>query len=248
MSRCLVFLGLLSLSVTLPRLGHCVLGVADIVNDPLNLVQNSLTSARSLISNANEVTQIQNQITSLANEARQLVSLPLNLVNEINGAIGQYTALLNEGRGIAYQYEAAVGQFEALYAQGFGGNGSFMQRAQGMMNQMREAGRLATTATAVFDRLCAQQTRVGQLVAASQAAVGQMQVEQASNQLLGEMAAQNISIQQILATDQRLKISEGMRQLVLEEKAYDNAQAYGAGLAVVPVRGPGEGQGFTLPD
>gem|GEM_PF-756000 len=232
----------------LPSVSFAVFGVGDVVIDPTNLVQTTATALRSAISNANEVTQINNQIQSLANEAKQLISLPLSLVNEIDAAISSYTSLLNEGRGMVYQVQASVQQFEDLYSAGFGGNGSFMQRAQRMLGQVRDAGRLATQVTSVYDRLCAQQARVGQLMAASQAAVGTLQAEQATNQLLGVLSEQQVSMQQILATDQRLKISETMRQLVTEEKAYENAQTYVQGMQVVPVRGPGEGKGFTLPE
>jgi type IV secretion system protein TrbJ len=239
---------LLSGGLLMPRQSDAIGGVADIVNDPINLVQNTFTALRSLISNANEVTQIQNQVLSLANEAKQLVTLPLSLVSEIDQAIQSYTELLNTGKGIAFSLTSAVQQFDALYASGFGGNGDFMQRASRMMDQMRTAGRIAVQATAVFDRLCAQQARVGKLMAASQAAVGSLQAEQAGNQLLGVMAEQQVSMQELLATDQRLKISESMRMLVIEEQAYANAQAFNQGMVVKPIRGPGEGQGFTLPE
>jgi type IV secretion system protein TrbJ len=240
--------GLLGLSLVQPQQGAAILGVADIVHDPINLVQNTFTAIRSLISNANEVTVINGQIQQLANEARQLASLPLSLVAQIDAAITSYTTLLAEGQGMVYQLKATTQQFEDLYSQGFGGEGSFMQRAQRMLGQVRAAGRLATQVTAIYDRICSQQTRVGQLLAASQASAGQLQAEQAGNQLIGLMAEQQVSIQQILATDQRLKVSESMRQLVMEEKAYQNAQDYGRGLTVVPIRAPGEGQGFTLPE
>lgn len=218
--------------------------------DPTNLAQNTLQAVRSLISNANEVTQIQNQVRSLANEARQLVSLPLSLVNEIDAAIQGYTALLNQGRGMAYSLTSAVHQFESLYSGGFGGNTTFLQRAQRMLGQIREAGRLGTQATAIFERLCLQQERVGQLTAASQAAVGSLQAQQAGNQLQAVLAEQQISIQGILATDQRLKISQLMEEVVTREKAYENAQRYvqGLGLMVKPVAGPGVGGGVTLPE
>jgi P-type conjugative transfer protein TrbJ len=225
-----------------------ILGVADIVHDPINLVQNAATAVRSFISNANEVTQINNQIQSLANDLKQLTSLPLSLVSQIDAAIQSYTSILNEGRGMVYQIQASVQQFEDLYSAGFGGNGNFLQRAQRMINQVREAGRLATQVTSVYDRLCAQQARVSQLMAASQAAVGSLQAEQASNQLLGVLAEQQVSLQQILATDQRLQVSYMMRQLVTEEQAQANAQRFLGSAVVVPIRGPGEGKGFTLPE
>jgi type IV secretion system protein TrbJ len=248
--RCVGVL-LLSVALTHPSLGTAQVlgtGVMPVTEVGPNLVQNTLQAVRSLISNANEVMAIQNQITSLANEARQLASLPLTVVNEIDQAISGYTQLLNAGQGIAYQVKASVDQFEALYAQGFGGNGSFMDRAKRMIDQVRAAGRLATQASAIFERLCVQQTRVTQLMAASNASIGSLQAQQAGNQLMGVLAEQQVSMQQLLATNQRLKISETMQQLVLQDQAYTDAQRFFGTMQPVPFRGPGEGQGFRLTD
>ena len=214
----------------------------------LGYVQETLTAIRSYTSNINEVQMLQQNIVSLANEAKMLLTLPLNLVNEIDGAIRGYTDLLNQGRGIVYQVQALAQQFEDLYSQAVsGGNGTFLQRAQRMLGQVREAGRVATTASAVFDRLCAQQTRIGQLAAASQAAVGTLQAQQAANQLTAVLAEQQVSVQQLLATEHRLQISERMRQLVLEEHAAQNMTQFLDGMTVERVRGPGEGRGLAAP-
>jgi P-type conjugative transfer protein TrbJ len=214
----------------------------------LNLAQNTMTAIRSFTSNINEVTLIQHQLTSLANEARQLTVLPLSLVTEINTAISEYTSLLDQGRGMAFTVQASVDQFEALYKTATSSDGTFLQRAQRLTDQVRQAGHVATMASSVFTRLCAQQSRVGQLLAASQGAVGSLQAEQASNQLLGVMAEQQISVQELLATSSRLQMSQVMEELVTNEQAYANAQRFLNGAAVRPIRGPGEGQGFTLPE
>jgi P-type conjugative transfer protein TrbJ len=246
---------LVSLALLLLMLGSpptfaqwAVFDGANFGQNVLNLAQNTMTALRSFTSNINEVTQIQNQLTSLANDAKQLTVLPLSLVTEINTAIGEYTSLLNQGQGMAFTVQASVDQFEALYKTATSSDGNFLQRAQRLADQVRQAGQVATMASSVFTRLCAQQNRVGQLLAASQGAVGSLQAEQASNQLLGVMAEQQISVQELLATNHRLQLSEAMRQLVLEERAQANAQAWVQGLETVPLRGPGEGKGFTLPE
>ena len=224
-----------------------VTDVGNLSQNALQTVQSTLTAVRAQISNVNEVSSLNNQLQSLANEARQLASLPMNLVNEISTTIGEYTSVLNQGRGIAYQVQSSVAQFEALYAQGLGGSGSLMQRAAAMLGQMRQAGLVATQATAVFDRLCAQQTRVQQLLGASAGAQGQLQAQQANNQLLGVLADQQASLQEVLAATGRLQISEAMQQMVQQEQAKVNMDAFLAGMATQPAFS-GRGNGFRLPE
>jgi P-type conjugative transfer protein TrbJ len=224
-----------------------ILGVADtaIVNDPIQTIQSTLSAIRAAVSNVNETTQINQQLQSLANEAKQLATLPMNLTEQIAGTMGEYSSLLNQGQGIAYQIRSSVEQFEALYAQG--GSGNFMQRAAAMLGQMRQAGMIATQATAVFDRLCAQQTRVQQLLGASASATGQLQAQQANNQLMGVLADQQASLQQVLAATGRLQVSEAMQQMVQQEQAHANMQNFLQGTeALTPFNG--RGQGFRLPD
>jgi P-type conjugative transfer protein TrbJ len=248
-TRCLA--ALLALGLVWPTLGTAQIfgtGVLPVTEIGPSLVQNTWQAARQLISNFNELAMIEHQITSLANEAKHLMQLPLSLVNDIDTAFRTYTDLINTGQGLAFQVKASVAQFEALYAPGGTGTGSFVERAQRMLAQVRDAGRFATQVSAVYDRLCAQQTRVGQLMAASQASVGQLQATQAGNQLMGVLAEQQASIQELLATQQRLQISDSLRQLVMEEQAAANNERWLQGLAVVTIRGPGEGKGFQLTD
>jgi P-type conjugative transfer protein TrbJ len=227
-----------------------ILGAADVVFDPTNLVQNAAAALSAAKSNINEATQLQQGIVSLTHQAKHLASLPQSWVNDITQAINGYYDILQQGRGLTYQVQSAAQQFEQLYEAAKAGDvQGGAQRLQAMLAQIREAGRVAVQAQAVFDRLCGQQAQIQQMVTASQSAVGTTQVGQATNQLLGALGEQQASLQQIAAATGRVQLSVAMRQTVAEEQARVNADAW---LATWPqlggFKGPGEGQGQRLPE
>jgi P-type conjugative transfer protein TrbJ len=235
------------LLLTIPQHAIGILGIGDIVHDPINLVQNAATALRTAQSNANEVILINNQARSLLNEAKQLTNLPLDLVNDIQGTIADYYGVLQQGQGLAYQAQSSLQQFEQLYNSGWGGNGGMMAKAQVLVAQVRNASRIATQAQAVYDRLCLQQSTVNKLMTASQASIGTLQASQAGNQLLGVLASQNASMQELVATQARLQVSVAMDQALRDEASQANMQQWLANWPTAPFRGPGQGQGPRLP-
>jgi P-type conjugative transfer protein TrbJ len=231
------------------KLAWAIFGVGDVVFDPTNLIENAATALRAAQSNANEAMQIQQNITSLANQARHLMSLPQSWIADITQAINGYYDILQQGRGLTFQVQGVAQQFEQLYQTASTGNlqGS-ATRLQAMLMQIREAGRVAAQAQAVFDRLCGQQASMQQMVNASQAAMGEMQVGQATNQLLGALGEQQASLQQIAAATGRVQLSVAMRQTIAEETAQQNATLWLATWPTQGFRGPGQGQGQKLPE
>lgn len=218
---------ILSLTLlVLSRTAWAIFGVGDIVNDPINLIQNTLTAARTLISNANEATQIENQLNEYVQQAKHLVALPMSVIDDISSLYQQYNNLLNQGLGISYAATDAVKQFEALYDTGMNGNVPLMQKAQQMIGQVRAASRDLTAVSAIYSRLCADQSHVQTLITASQAAPGSLAAQQATNQLMGVLANQQASLQEITATTGRVQTGFIMRQVTAEEQAQWNAQHY----------------------
>ena len=62
---------------------HALFGVGDIVLDPTNLVQNTLTAVRTLEQINNQIRQLQNEAQMLINQARNLASLPSSVVGQL---------------------------------------------------------------------------------------------------------------------------------------------------------------------
>ena len=76
--------------------------VGGIVHDPRNYAQNILTAARTLEQINNQIKQLQNQATSLVNEARNLQSLPVSTLQELQGQVDRTRELLGEAQRVAF--------------------------------------------------------------------------------------------------------------------------------------------------
>lgn len=233
-----------------PRWSYAVFGVGDVVIDPTNLVQNSLTALRTLQTTVNQATQIANevrmianQVQQLANEARNLASLPTSLLGDIQGQLRGYTATLSQAQGLSFQLRSIAPQFEQLYAT-FGqparSSAGLLQQASQWTQQLREASAAAMQVQSVWERLTGQQTRLQTALTASDNAGGNLQVSQATNQLLGVLAEQQASLQQILAASSRAEASLLATQAAQDDAARANAQHFMNGFTTMtPVQGIG---------
>jgi P-type conjugative transfer protein TrbJ len=225
-----------------------ILGLGDIVLDPTNLVQTTLTAARTLESNTNEAIQIRNQLDSYLQQAKHLVALPMSAIDQVSSLYAQYTDVLNQGRGISYMLSSSLHQFESAYGNAMNGNVPIMQRAQQVMGQIRDAGRIVTQVSAIYERLCQQQGQVQRLLAASQAAPGTLAALQAQNQLMAVLTDQQASLQTMQAAAARVQTGFIMREITAEERAQWQSQQWLATYPTTGFRGPGQGQGPKLPD
>jgi P-type conjugative transfer protein TrbJ len=218
------------------------------VIDEANIVNTTLTAFRALESNTNEAVQIAKQVEAYVQDAKHLVALPTSLIDQITSTIQSYYDLLQDGTSLAYSVTTAVQQFDTLYASGLSGNVPLLQRAQQMQGTLRDMGRIAVQAQAIYKRLCDTKDATDTLLRASQAAPGSLAAQQAGNQLLGVLIDQQGALQQIHATASRVQTSAAMRDLVSDELARTNADRWLADMPRTPFRGPGQGQGFKLPD
>jgi len=215
------------------------------VFDPTNFLENALTAIRTLQSNINEATQIANQVRQIANQVQQLqndatnlLSLPFSLLNELQNSIAQYTSLLQQASGLTYQLNGFVSQFTQLYPT-FGqpalSSATLLQQTQRWTAQMRAAAQGAMQAQSIVDRLTGQRDRLTRALAASEGATGNLQGTQATNQLLGLMAEQQASLQDILAASSRAEAS-----LIATEAAQADAAHFMDGFTTMaPVQGVG---------
>ena len=89
--------------------------IGGIVHDPRNFSQNILTAARTLEQINNQIKQLQNQAPSLLNEARNLQSLPVSTLGELQAQVDQTRQLLSQAEGIAYDVTDIRKTFEQRY-------------------------------------------------------------------------------------------------------------------------------------
>src|SRR5215831_14832888 len=167
---------LLALVLLLPVRAFAVLGIGDvtIVTDPQGLLQQVAQVGQQVQANAQLVQQYQQQLLGYAQDAKAFVALPESTIRQVQSTIQDYYNLLQQGQSLSFTLTNAVKQYDTLFASGFGGNASLMQRATQMMGAMRDMGRLATQTQALYTQLCASKATMDTLTAASQAAPGQL--------------------------------------------------------------------------
>ena len=192
------------------------------VFDPSNYSQNLMTAANTLRQIENQITALQNQTQMLLNQARQLASLPTSLVNDIDRTFTQTQNLLRQADRIAYDVQAIEQQFQQAY-RNVGAGQTDMQ----MVEAARERWQISTDAfehaikagaTAVGNIESTQQ-QTSSLVDASQSAVGVLQATQAGNQLLAVQAQQMSDLVAMLAAQGRADALEQARVAAEHEEA-----------------------------
>ena len=80
---------------------HELFGIGDIVLDLTNLMQNTMTAARTLEQINNKIKQLQNEAQMLINQARNLASLRFNVVNRLRSNLETTKQLIAQAQGLA---------------------------------------------------------------------------------------------------------------------------------------------------
>jgi P-type conjugative transfer protein TrbJ len=228
---------LLLIGTSLGTVTRCwgIFGVGDVVFDPTNVVQTTLTALNTLeitlqqaTQIANEVLMIANQVTALANDAKNLASGTFSMVGDMAGSMDQYTDLLREADGLTFQVSGLSAQYAKLYPTYGRGMDSrtLVTDSAKWREQVRAALASAMQSQAIVDRLAGQQERLTEAIQASQRAQGNLEVQQATNQLIGLLVEQQGSLQQIQAASHRAQASMLASQLSAEEAARANAEKF----------------------
>ena len=87
-----------------------------VVFDPSNYAQNVLTAARSLQQITNQITSLQNETQMLINQARNLASLPISSLNQIEQSLQRTQTLLAQAQNITYNTQAINTAFQSQYS------------------------------------------------------------------------------------------------------------------------------------
>lgn len=211
------------LALAFAQPAHALFGVGDIVLDPTNLVQNTLTAVRTLEQINNQVQQLQNEAQMLSNQARNLASLDFNVVNRLRASLARSEQLIAEAQGLAYGVQNLDSEFARLYPDEYAATVSGDQmyrdareRWEHMLDGLHTAMRMQAQ---VSRNLSEDESALTDLVGQSQSATGALQAMQATNQLLALQAKQSIQAQQLQLTQNRAASLELARQAAASERA-----------------------------
>lgn len=231
-----LFASVLAMTVAL---GASAPASARIVFDPTNFAQNLLQAARAL-------EQIQNQVKSLQNEAQMLTDNALNLkqldvtsLGEITAALRRIDRLMAQAEGVAFdvqqttivlqrqfprEYDAATTTNEAVT--------DAFTRWHSAMDAYRHTMRVQAQ---VVENVQADSATLAKLLAVSDSAVGGLQAQQATNQLVALSAKQQLQIQDLMAAQYRALALDQARKAEAEQAARTATDQFlGSGHAYTP--------------
>lgn len=209
------------------------------VIDATNLVQNTMTAARTLEQINNQIRQLQNQAQSLINQARNLESLPFNVASQLRSNLANTQQLITQAQGLAFQVQGMNQQFEQLYPQQYAatvsGNQMYEDAHQRWQNTLNGLQTTMQMQAQVSQNITADAGTMSDLVGQSQSATGALQAMQATNQLLALQAKQTSESQQLQLTQGRAAALELAQQAAAVEQGRVIAQRFlGTGTPYTP--------------
>lgn len=208
------------------------------VFDSSNYAQNLLQAARALQQVNNQIQQLQNEATMLQNMGKNLTSLDSSQLSTIVSALTQISGLMNQGSGIAFNVNATNAAWSQSFPSSYGSTttiSGLAADAQSRWQQAMAAFQLTLRIQSqVAQNVQADTSTLTALVDSSQGAIGNLQVTQASNQLLALSTKQQLQIQNLLSAQFRANALNDARQ------AQDEAAAQTAFTQFI-----GTGQAYT---
>ncbi|HEV2561728.1 MAG TPA: P-type conjugative transfer protein TrbJ [Rhizomicrobium sp.] len=207
------------------------------VFDAANYAQNLLEAARALQQINNQIQQLQNEATMLQNMGKNLTSLDTSQLGTMISALTQISTLMNQGSGIAFNVNATNTSWNSAYPSTYPSGTSsttLSLNAQTRWQQAMAAFQQALQIQAqVAQNVQADSTTLSNLVNTSQGAVGNLQVGQATNQLLALSTKQQLQIQNLMAAQYRATALDSARDAEAQAAAQSefttfigNGQAY----------------------
>lgn len=209
------------------------------VFDPLNYQENLLTAIRSL-------TEIENQVKQLANEAQMLLKMDLNLeqlgssvAGDLKGSMEEIKSLLDEANGIALRVSETDTQLKELFPDDYASaltNDQALSQAKTRWDETLSAFKRSMNLQAkVVESTTEDGMVLADLLAKSGSAAGNLQVQQAGNELLGLGIKQQLQLQNLMAAEQRAQAMEKARALSAQEESRLRFQTFvGDGSAYTP--------------
>ena len=201
-----------------------------IVFDPKNYVQNMLAAARAL-------EEIENQVKQLTNEAQMLMKMDLNLEvlgssvsGDLDTSMDEIKSLLDKADGIALSVSETQSEMKRLfpsdYDQALTGDESLKAATERWTETLDAFKRTMAMEAKVTETTTSDGAILSDLLSKSGSAVGNLEVQQAGNELLGLSVKQQLQLQTLLAADQRATSLDRARNLASQEESRLRFQSF----------------------
>jgi P-type conjugative transfer protein TrbJ len=157
----------------------------------------------------------------LENEAKNLATLDQSSLSGMASDLQRISGLMAQAQGISFDVEATQTLFDRSFPKQDGASTTIpeiatqaQQRWQLAMQAFRQS---MTLQSSVAQTVQSDTAKLGSLVDASQGAVGNLQVSQATNQLLALSIKQQLQIENLMAADARATSVDQARRAQSEE-------------------------------
>lgn len=209
------------------------------VFDATNYTQNILQAARALEQINNQIQSLQNEASMLQNMARNLERIDFPQLQRISSSLKQIDQLMGEAQGIGFKVDQLEQRFRTMFP------GS-VDRALKTDARAAEAKARLDSALEGFRHSMSVQAEVvsqirddaqllSELSKRSEGAVGSLQAQQATNQLLALSTKQQLQLQTMMAAEFREASTERARRAQAEAEARAATRRFlGSGKAYGP--------------
>ena len=209
------------------------------VFDVSNYSQNLLQAARALEQINNQVKSLQNEASMLQNMAKHLEKFDFPELQQMTSALQQIDSLMNQAKAIDFKVSSLQQQFQKLFPAAVDNALKSDQRvavAKARLDAAMDGFKHSMTVQAeIVSDIRDDAKLLGDLSQRSNSAVGSLQAEQASNQLLALSTKQQLQLQELMAAQFRSETLERARQVEAEKEGRAATQRFlGSGKAYAP--------------
>ncbi len=232
-------LGIIAATLCVLKFGTAPTAAAVTVFDPWNYKENLLTAIRELEQIQNQVKQLTKYAQVLMNMDKELTGLGSSISGDLTSQLGEIKSLIDKADGIALSVTETETAYKALfpesYKQALTGDES-LKAAETRWDETLAAFKRAMSLEAkIAEGNDADASQLSDLLSKSATAIGNLQVQQAGNELIGLNIKQGIELQTLIAAEARAQALDRARVLSSQEESRLRFKGFmGDGTAYTP--------------
>ena len=209
------------------------------VFDATNYTQNILQAARALEQINNQIQSLQNEASMLQNMARNLERIDFPQLQQISSSLKQIDQLMGEAQGVGFKVNELEQRFRTMFPGSVDrvlSNDTRAAEAKARLDSALAGFRHSMTVQAeVVSQIRDDAELLSELSKRSEGAVGSLQAQQATNQLLALSTKQQLQLQEMMAAEFRSQALERARRVQAEAEAKAATTRFlGSGKAYTP--------------
>lgn len=200
------------------------------VFDPTNYAQNLLSATRALEQINNQIRALQNQADMIRNQATDLARLDYSSLARLNQSMARIDTLMRQAEGIRIEIAATEralrDQFPAELGAGATPDDLTRRARENWTAAMQGYRHTLRVQAQVAENVQSDSALLAELVARSDGATGNLQAQQAANQLSALATRQQLQLQSLMAAQFRAEAIEQARQAQELEAARIETQRF----------------------